>query len=89
MEEVRLISWPNPLQVITMKLQTRTGADRTVKDCLTSYVHKQTASRLLLKWLPFMQALQDTLVVIAIVSGTAVTLFAVNSVLADISKLLY
>lgn len=36
-----------------------------------------------------MQALQDTLVVIAIVFGTAITLFAVNSVLADISKLLY
>jgi hypothetical protein len=47
------------------------------------------ALRLLRKRLPFMQALQDTLVVIAIVFGTAVTLFAVNSVLADISKLLY
>lgn len=63
--------------------------DKTVKDGFTYYVHTQTASRLLLKWLPFMQALQDTFVVIAIVFGTSVTLFAVNSVLADISKLLY
>ena len=85
---MRLISWPNPLQVITVKLQTCTGTDRPAKK-FTSFVHKQIASPLLLKWLLFMQALQDTLVVIAIVFGTAITLFAVNSVLADISKLLY
>lgn len=48
LEEVRLISWPNPLQ-----------------------------------------ALSDTLVVIAIVAGTAVSLFLVNTVLADISKQIY
>jgi len=35
------------------------------------------------------QALRDTVVVIAIVLGTAVTLFSVNTVLADISKQLY
>ncbi|BDA41902.1 probable preprotein translocase subunit SECE1 at C-terminar half [Coccomyxa sp. Obi] len=48
LEEVRLISWPNPLQ-----------------------------------------ALLDTLVVIAIVTGTAVSLFLVNTILADISKQIY
>jgi preprotein translocase subunit SecE len=36
-----------------------------------------------------LQALSDTLVVIAIVAGTAVSLFAVNTVLADISKQIY
>ena len=36
-----------------------------------------------------LQALSDTVVVIAIVLGTAVTLFAVNSVLADVANLLY
>ena len=36
-----------------------------------------------------LQALTDTVVVISIVLGSAVTLFFVNTVLADISKLLY
>ena len=35
------------------------------------------------------QALSDTFVVIGIVGGTAVTLFFVNSLLADISKRIY
>lgn len=36
-----------------------------------------------------MQALSDTVVVISIVLGSAVTLFFVNTILADLSKLLY
>ncbi|CAK0745763.1 hypothetical protein CVIRNUC_001643 [Coccomyxa viridis] len=43
----------------------------------------------LITWPNPLQALSDTLVVIAIVLGTAVTLFAVNSVLADVANLLY
>ena len=37
----------------------------------------------------YLQALGDTVVVISIVLGSAVTLFFVNTILADISKLLY
>ena len=48
----------------------------------TARVHRELVFAVL-------QALSDTLVVIAIVAGTAVSLFAVNTVLSDISKQIY
>jgi preprotein translocase SecE subunit len=43
----------------------------------------------LIEWPSPLQALGDTVLVIAIVTSTAVVLFGVNTILADISKAVY
>jgi preprotein translocase subunit SecE len=76
LEEVRLISWPNPLQVRTVASVCAGHWDHAVA-CMEA------------RGCDTVQALSDTFVVIGIVGGTAVTLFFVNSLLADISNRIY
>lgn len=43
----------------------------------------------LIEWPSLQQALGDTVLVVAIVLGSAALLFAVNTLLADVSKAIY
>lgn len=78
LEEVRLISWPTPLQVFCYDFLIKS------LDTTPGYALREKANFVL-----FVQALNDTVSVVALVALLAVALFGLNTGFNEASKQYY